>query len=160
MSKNTNGYSPTEAESKAINRACLEAAHAALAPLRNDDLPPNAWTAACIQAFRAINKVEREWQEKLLAANPGASYISHYANDAVIACTALYCVDDKTVNDVSPSSVAGTRMAAMIAAAKALEAMGAIYEAFDDTEVFGTHFADEVAGLMEAHEAERLKAQS
>ena len=145
----TDEYKPTESEADTIDRAGLIAAWQELQPLLDDELAISQGVLACLKAFKAAKAALDEAILALKAGHPEASYISHYPQITLIVCSALMALDFQP-DDMHPRSVLGARFAVLIQAAKALEAMNAVYSAFDDDdEVFGTYLADKTAKLAE-----------
>ena len=142
-------YTPTEDECDAIERAGLRAAWHELQPLKDEELATPKKVLACLKAFRAAGDAMRAPSKALEAAHPGL-VISHYPDETAIVCSALMVIDESP-DDIHPRSVVGARVAALIQAAKALEAVSSLYSAFDDDdEVFGTYLADQTVLLAEA----------
>lgn len=151
----TDEYKPTESEADTIDRAGLIAAWQELQPLLDDEFAISQGVLACLKAFKAARAAVDEATLALKAGRPDASYISHDPEITLIVCSALMALDIQQ-DDMHPRSVLGARVAVLIKAARALEAMDAVYSSFDDDgEVFGTYLADETARLAEADCAER-----
>ena len=144
-------YRPTDDEAEAIDRAGLEAAWHELQPLKDDDLPTPKKVLACLRAFKVASAAAHGAMKALKDAHPEASYISHFPAPTDMVCSAVMGLDLDSPDEIHPSSVLGTRLSALLQAAKALEAMSTVYSAFDDDDgIFGTYLADETTMLAEA----------
>jgi len=153
-----NEYEPTESEVETIERAGLAAAWQELRPLLDDDLEGPQRVMACLKAFKAARAAAYEATLALKAGHPEASYISHYPEITLMVCSALMALDDGP-DEIHPRSMLGARIAVLIKAAKALEAMAMVHSSFDDEdEVFGVYLADETTRVAEAWSTERGSA--
>jgi hypothetical protein len=143
-------YSPTLDEAKIIEQAGVEAAWLALQPLKDVRWVDARGVLACLRAFQAARSAAKSAAHELAVAHPEFRGISHDIDETRMVCSALYALD---VSDPSAltASVGGARIATLFQAGKALEAMAAVYSAFDgDNEIFGSYLADETVQLAEA----------
>jgi hypothetical protein len=150
----TNYYEPTEEEVDALDHAGMMAAYAQLKPIENKDLAYKDGLKSCLSAFSAASKECRKKSKELLATKEGFTDILYYPNLTVIACTAMVNqISGFDPKDSSGSSVGGERIAFMIRASKAMDAMSDLRICFeDDTDGFGTHFAEDVISYSEKFE--------
>lgn len=144
-------YTPTEAEAEEIGRAGMTAAWEELQPLTDDELPNPQKVLICLRAFKAARAAAHDALKTLKAAHPEAIHISHFIEPTDMVCSALMGLDLDDPDEIHPNSILGARLSALLQAAKALEAMSIVYEAFDDDDgIFGIYLSDETTMLAEA----------
>jgi hypothetical protein len=148
------GYDPTEEEADAIDRAALVAVWDALAPLRQEEeLEQAEQTRAILAAFMAAKKAVRESEAALLKEHPEAEYVSHFANEDHIVCSAFHAeiCGCESADEIHPHSVGGNKIEALLRVGRALEALSALDGALDaeDDTMPGHYLAEVLAAHIE-----------
>ena len=154
-------YEPTEEEKEHADKLALEAAYEALRPVMADDIESSQAVTVFLRAFDAADRAGRKYQGELLEKNPGFTHVSLYTETAPIVCSAFYALENDCLEVVSPHSVAGHRLVALVNAAKAMEALSALDAALDSDPSFTDYTAGDALTLaLKANEANRIEAQS
>ena len=138
-------YKPTVSETEKIDHAGMVAAFAELSCIDDHDESVSLGVLACLKAFKAARKASYAAEKELLNSKPGYTSVSHYVEVTDLVCSAMFAhLIGIPPSECNSHSMGGLKIATLIKAAKALEAMDSIYSALDeDPGVLGTYMADE-----------------